>query len=161
MRLLRILLAFAAGGVAASASAGPYGMAGCGLGSLVFTDNDQIQILVATTNGTFGSQTFGITSGTSNCLPPRAAQAEQDQEDFINGNLASLYTDIAKGSGESLTAFSAVLGCQNQDFPEFAGLLQQAHGAIFAHPGAISVLHAATDQVRTHAALASRCDKLI
>ena len=42
------------------------GSAGCGLGSLVFTDNEWwMQVLAATVNST-GVQTFGITSGTSN-----------------------------------------------------------------------------------------------
>src|SRR3569832_2714255 len=45
-----------------------YGSAGCGLGSIVFGSQPGfIQILAATTNGTFASQTFGITSGTSDC----------------------------------------------------------------------------------------------
>ena len=57
-----ILVAFGA-----VAFAEDYGSAGCGLGSLVFKQNDGTQILAATTNGTFGSQTFGITFGTSNC----------------------------------------------------------------------------------------------
>jgi len=43
-----------------------YGMAGCGIGSIVFADKPgMIQIIAATLNGTAGSQTFGITSGTS------------------------------------------------------------------------------------------------
>ncbi len=47
---------------------GTYGTAGCGLGSMAFgNQKGAIQILAATTNGLFGTQTFGITSGTSNC----------------------------------------------------------------------------------------------
>ena len=70
----KLTLLFAVVGVLFTASAaraqqGGYGMAGCGLGSLLFgNDNTTLmQILAATTNGLFGSQTFGITSGTSNC----------------------------------------------------------------------------------------------
>src|SRR5262245_22752963 len=45
-----------------------YGAAGCGLGSVFFGSKPGfIQVLAATTNGTSGNQTFGITSGTSNC----------------------------------------------------------------------------------------------
>src|SRR4051812_1818938 len=44
-----------------------YGVAGCGLGSIVFGPKPgMIQIVAATLNGT-GGQTFAITSGTSNC----------------------------------------------------------------------------------------------
>src|SRR6266545_2071443 len=45
-----------------------YGLAGCGLGSMLIGSKPGIvQIFAATTNGSFGTQTFGITSGTSNC----------------------------------------------------------------------------------------------
>src|SRR5512137_902647 len=49
---------------------GGYGAAGCGLGSMAFNKQPGIfQILAATTNSLTGTQTFGITSGTSNCGP--------------------------------------------------------------------------------------------
>ncbi len=51
------------------ASAAPYGTAGCGLGSIVIGSKPgMMQIFAATTNGTSASQSFGITSGTSNCV---------------------------------------------------------------------------------------------
>ena len=55
--------------LASSSAFAGYGAAGCGLGSFVFGDNNSwwAQTLGATTNGTSGSQTFGITTGTSNC----------------------------------------------------------------------------------------------
>ena len=45
---------------------------GCGLGKLAWADSSQKetiggQVLMATTNGTFGAQTFGLSSGTSGC----------------------------------------------------------------------------------------------
>ena len=45
---------------------------GCGLGKLAWSDYDHPksigpQVMMATTNGSFGSQTFGISSGTSGC----------------------------------------------------------------------------------------------
>ncbi len=48
-----------------------YGMAGCGLGSILFgeTENRGGQILAATTNGIYGNGTFAMSSGTSNCVP--------------------------------------------------------------------------------------------
>ncbi|HYG66757.1 MAG TPA: DUF3015 family protein, partial [Anaeromyxobacteraceae bacterium] len=47
---------------------GRYGAAGCGLGSMAFGNTPgAVQILASTTNGLFGTQTFGITTGTSNC----------------------------------------------------------------------------------------------
>ena len=56
----------------ASALGNPDNGPGCGLGKLAWSDyggQKQIapQVFMATTNGTFGSQTFGISSGTSGC----------------------------------------------------------------------------------------------
>ena len=51
------------------AQARGYADAGCGLGALAWkTDNTKWkQVLAATTNGTFGIQTFAISTGTSRC----------------------------------------------------------------------------------------------
>lgn len=88
-----------------------YGMAGCGLGSMAFgQDNGKIQILAATTNGTFGSQTFGITTGTSNCVEnPRMASAM-----YIAVNQEAIKTDVARGEGETLNGLSQILKCGDQ-----------------------------------------------
>src|SRR5262245_21507042 len=70
------------GGVMAQGGiTGGYGMSGCGLGSILFgTDQNKVmQILAATSNGCFGSQTFGITSGTSNCVSGGVVKAEKEQ----------------------------------------------------------------------------------
>src|SRR3954469_775685 len=75
-----------------------YGLAGCGLGSMVFGDQKgSIQILAATTNSTFGSQTFGITSGTSNCVD--SGPGTSGARIFIEGNREALAKDAARGSG--------------------------------------------------------------
>ncbi len=83
MKSLIVVLAtlgFAAAANAAGAGAlkgnGTYGVAGCGLGSMVFGNQEGgIQVIAATLNGT-GIQTFGITSGTSNCGRGLFAKAE-------------------------------------------------------------------------------------
>jgi hypothetical protein len=106
-----LALALVAGAfIASSANAGNYGMAGCGLGSMAFGhDNGKTQILAATTNGTFGSQTFGITSGTSNCVDSGATASAH----YIAVNQESLKKDIARGEGESLNGLSQILRCSN------------------------------------------------
>src|SRR5690606_10475644 len=51
-------------------AAGGHGPAGCGLGTeVVFKNANQWwqHVLAATTNGTSGNQTFGMTSGTLGC----------------------------------------------------------------------------------------------
>jgi hypothetical protein len=89
-----------------------YGSAGCGLGSLLFEPSTGFtQVLAATTNGTSGSQTFGITSGTSNCDsgPGSSASAKA----FVQTNRAAIAKDIARGKGETISNLSALAGCSN------------------------------------------------
>lgn len=111
---------------ASSTYAANTGMAGCGLGSMAFgNDNGKIQILAATTNGTFGSQTFGITSGTSNCVEGGATASAM----YIAVNQESLKKDIARGEGETLNGLSQVLKCS--DSTKFGNALQKNYTSIF------------------------------
>jgi hypothetical protein len=89
-----------------------YGPAGCGLGSIIFEpDSGFTQIFAATTNGTSGNQTFGITTGTSNCdTGPGGSAATKT---FIVANRSALAKDIARGSGETLSSMSHLAECQN------------------------------------------------
>src|SRR6185312_1180091 len=108
-----------------------YGMAGCGLGSIVFGDQGgMVQIFAATTNGTSGNQTFGISSGTLNCgESSHSAKAEQ----FIQINKVAIENDMARGQGESLTALSQVMECSNANF---SGDLKNNYRQMFPTGGA-------------------------
>lgn len=90
----------------------PYGMAGCGLGSVVM-DKRSSQVLVATTNGTSGNQTFAITTGTLNCLDDASSQVADKMDKYIQINKTQLAGDAAKGNGETIVALSEVMGCQS------------------------------------------------
>ena len=105
-----------------------YGAAGCGLGSLVFGDQPGlIQVLASTTNGTFGSQTFGITTGTSNC--GAAAVGTKGASLFIEANKEALAKDASRGSGETIDTLAHLAGCKD---PRAVGAkLQQNYGAVF------------------------------
>jgi hypothetical protein len=93
------------------AHAAPYGTAGCGLGSIVFGDKPGIvQIFAATTNGTSASQTFGITSGTSNCV---ASKSEEKVSLYIESNRDALAKDMARGNGEAIEGLSSIAGCHD------------------------------------------------
>lgn len=98
---------------------GVYGTAGCGLGSIVFKDQPGIiQVVAVTLNGVFYSQTFGITSGTSNCNSDgegNVASVEQRTQLFVAVNRESLENDLARGQGESLLNLASILGCQNNE----------------------------------------------
>ncbi|RYE91807.1 MAG: DUF3015 domain-containing protein [Myxococcales bacterium] len=88
-----------------------FGTAGCGLGSIVFGSKPGIiQIFAATTNGTFASQTFGITSGTSNCTN---GGGKASAKAYIEANREALARDIARGKGETLSNLATVAGCSD------------------------------------------------
>ena len=65
------LLSAAAALVLAASSAQAVDSTGCGLGSMAWRGQSGPvpQVLAVTTNGMTGSQTFGITFGTSGCDP--------------------------------------------------------------------------------------------
>jgi len=86
---------------AVSHSSKAYGMAGCGLGSVVIGKSGS-QISAATTNGTSFSQPFGITSGTSNCDAGAASSSTASVTIFVAANREALQKDISRGSGETL-----------------------------------------------------------
>ena len=107
------------------------GSAGCGLGSMVFQQNDFAhQLLAATTNGTAGSQTFGITFGTSNCTNKGLIQLAKERQAFIEANYADLSRDIAAGQGEFVNNLAKLYNVS--DTKAFASKLQKNHAVIFA-----------------------------
>lgn len=107
MRNLLIAIAFLGFG---SAHAASYGVAGCGLGSIVFKDErGPVQIIAATLNGT-GVQTFGITTGTSNCN-----DGANLIKAYIETNHEAIKTAAARGQGEALVGLAKVYNCQNAD----------------------------------------------
>jgi Protein of unknown function (DUF3015) len=106
---------------------GAYGAAGCGLGSLAFGNQPgAVQILAATTNGTFGNQTFAITTGTSNC---GAGLMAQGTKNFVEANREVLAKDISRGQGEAIGALTVINACQ--DSAKVGAALQKSFSAIF------------------------------
>jgi hypothetical protein len=154
-----VLLSLA--GSVAHAQGKGYGMAGCGLGSLLFgNDNSKLmQILAATTNGTFASQTFGITSGTSNCVEGGVVKAEREQAAFAEVNFQDLKRNMAAGGGEYLASFSTLLGCTDTAKPEFFKMTQVKYESILPSekttPGAM--LMSVKQQIKASPALANSC----
>lgn len=104
------------------AQAANYGMAGCGLGSMLI-DKSGSQVSAATTNGT-GSQIFGITTGTSNCTDDGVAINDREQELFTEANFEVLKQEIAMGQGENLLALASLMGCDEAQSQVFTSSLQ-------------------------------------
>ena len=97
---------------------------GCGLGDQVITNQDSVvmQVFAATTNGTSGNQTFGITSGTSGCAKPAKFVSNDRANEFVAGNMDVLALDISNGQGEALSTLATLLNVSNPE--TFASVLQ-------------------------------------
>jgi hypothetical protein len=112
---------------------------GCGLGTMLFKNNADnsviLQTFQATTNGIYGNQTFGITTGTSECQQPKNFVSNQQLNEFMVANMDNLARDIAQGRGETLDAFAELLGVPSEKRPEFYGQLQAGFAKIFTSPG--------------------------
>ncbi len=102
-----------------------FGMGGCGLGSVIM-GKDGNQVLAVTTNAT-GTETFSITSGTSNCNPPDEDKSAKLQR-FIEANHTFVENDIAKGSGETLSSIAKILDCNG----DIAKKLQSSYATIYS-----------------------------
>ena len=100
---------------AACAATGNYSAAGCGLGSMLFQGkNGKVHlILAATTNGSFGSQTFGISSDTLGCSSEGVVKAGSRVEAYAEANLGDLSRDIARGGGETLAGLATLMGARD------------------------------------------------
>jgi hypothetical protein len=161
MRKLAILFAMVGVVLTATAARAQYGMAGCGLGSLLFGNDNTVlmQILAATTNGTFGSQTFGITSGTSNCTMGGVIKAEREQAAFAEVNFQDLKRNMAAGGGEFLTSFSTLLGCEDSAKPTFFKMTQDKYESILPteKSGPLDMVVAVKAQIKADARLANAC----
>jgi hypothetical protein len=148
-------------GSASAAVAGSYGAAGCGLGSIVFgSQAGFVQVFAATTNGTSGSQTFGISSGTSNCVPASKAEAFNKQREFVNTNLASLASEMSQGNGETLAAFTQTLGCE-ANLGVVTKTLQAGAGKIFKETSTDAVLFATYDVLKGSSEASVACKDII
>lgn len=92
---------------------------GCGLGSMAWRGQSGIlpQVAAATTNGTFGNQTFGITFGTSGCDPNgRITGGTQKMVlAFLENNLEQFAMDAAAGEGETLTTLAGIIDMNEAD----------------------------------------------
>jgi hypothetical protein len=106
---------------------------GCGLGSMIFAGEQGkvMKVLGATTNGTSGNQTFGITFGTLGCDGTGTITSTAKLALFIDGNMDNLARDIAKGEGETLATLTEAWGVAEQDKAVFAELAQANFSEIF------------------------------
>ena len=106
---------------------------GCGLGSIVWEGHNGLvsQTFAATTNGTFGNQTFGITSGTSNCEQYKTFTYNEKVDTFVAENMGNLASDIARGQGEYLNTLAVLMDVPEAQKGAFRSHLQTHFSDIY------------------------------
>ncbi len=106
---------------------------GCGLGTLVFEGQNGLvsQTFAVTTNGTFGNQTFGITSGTSNCEQYSTITYNKKVDTFVADNMDNLARDIARGQGEYLNTLAVLMEVPDLQRASFRSQLQTHFSDIY------------------------------
>jgi len=119
-------------------AAGENNIGSCGWGSKVFQGQRGLapQVLGATTNGTFGNQTFAISSGTSGCTQDGAVSSTWKTAMFIDGNKDKLAQDMSKGSGESLQSLAQLIGVKDTDKAAFYRVTKENFAQIFGSESA-------------------------
>jgi len=141
-----------------------YGPAGCGLGSIVMGPKPGfIQVFAHTTNASSGSQTFGITTGTSNCKDgPGGDASAQERKVFVEMNYAQLSKEASQGDGAMLEAFADILGCaeSDDDLQTFQALSQEKFASLFNDQSSDAVVDGYAAELRGHEKLSKNCVRL-
>jgi hypothetical protein len=146
---------------AALAAANPDNGPGCGLGKLAWSDfhnqkNIAPQVFMATTNGTFGSQTFGISTGTSGCTNDGKVWADKKTTMFAEVNFENLSQEMAQGGGEHLTSLATLMGVPAEHQAEFFSMAQEKYATLIqsGETAPVALIKALHDAVATHPVLA-------
>lgn len=104
---------------------------GCGLGSTVWRGERGVapQLLAVTTNGTSGTQTFGIMSGTLGCDPNgRITGGTGRIIGFLENNLDTFALDAARGEGETINIIASIA---NQDVKKVQEIIKSNFDKLF------------------------------
>lgn len=107
---------------------------GCGAGTIIFKGQKGLvfKVLAATTNGSFGNQTFGITTGTLGCSQDGVVTASERTTMFASANLDQLSAEMAAGNGETMTTLASLYNVADADRAAFNSTLQAHYGDVFA-----------------------------
>lgn len=105
---------------------------GCGLGSMAWRGQSGIipQVLAVTTNNSFGTNTFGITFGTSGCDPNGRVTGGTGKMVLavIENNMEQFAMDASAGRGETIETIAGIL---NVDSEKLGAAAQQNFAYLF------------------------------
>ena len=130
----------ALGALMLAAPAGAHDATGCGLGSMAWRGDSGVvpQLGAVITNTLTGTQTFGISSGTSGCDPNGyiTGGTQRMVYNFIENNMEQYALDAAKGEGETIATIAGIL---NLDEAKVAEASQQHFAELFPNQDADAV----------------------
>jgi len=159
--LVQVVVAFAVFSATTALATNPDTGPGCGLGKLAWADfkhqkNIGPQVLMATTNGTFGSQTFGISTGTSGCTNDGKVWAEYKVTMFAEINFENLSQEMAQGRGEHLASLATLMGVPADQQPAFFALTQEQYTTLIqsGETAPVAMIKALNAAMAGHPALA-------
>src|SRR5713226_7872771 len=160
--LAPVVVAFAVFSATTALAAGnPDTGPGCGLGKLAWADfgkqkNIGPQVLMATTNGTFGSQTFGISTGTSGCTNDGKVWAEYKVTMFAEINFDNLSQEMAQGHGEHLASLATLMGVPAEHQAAFFALTQEKYTTLIqsGETAPVAMIKALNAAMASHPVLA-------
>lgn len=133
--------------------------AGCGLGSMLFKEQKPAhQIVAATTNGCFGNQTFGITTGTLGCTSGGLIKSSKEREVFVATNLRAIERELAAGKGQYASSLASLSGCGAKS-GEFLSLTKARYEKLFpsATTGAAELIKNLDKEIAADASLSKAC----
>lgn len=133
----KISLAIVAVAMVCAATSVYAGNSGVGFGTALFGNKQGKvwEVLAVTTNGTSGSSTFAITSGTSG-YKEGITVGMNDVEIYVAKNMDSLATDIARGDGEYVNTLAMML--EVKDVNSFKSKLKVNFDKIYPTTGVTS-----------------------
>ena len=119
----------------------PWGMAGCSIWNYVIKEKDQgPQIGVwALEHIVFGVQ--------PNCVDQGKMSAQNEQEVFVNVNMASLQKEAAQGQGDHLATLAEIFGCSDKG--AFAQMSQNRYEAIFTNEKPADIVQSYKNELKT------------
>lgn len=134
---------------------------GCGLGKLAWSDYARQkdiapQVMMATTNGTFGSTTFGISSGTSGCTNDGKIMGDSKTVMFAELNFENLSQEMARGQGEHLTSLATLMGVPTDQHDVFFAMTQERYTSLVkaGDTSAVALVKAINEAIAGHPVLA-------
>jgi hypothetical protein len=164
--VLLIAIAFVGMQVGLAMAANPDTGPGCGLGKLAWSDykgQKEIapQVMMATTNGTFGSTTFGISTGTSGCTNDGKVMGDSKTIMFAELNFDNLSQEMAQGQGEHLASLATLMGIPAEHHASFFAMTQERYTSLVkaGEASPVAMVKALNEAVAGHPVLAKASAK--